>query len=418
MTRPFPTRRRAAQLDEAVETGRTDGLPAEVRELAAVATALREAPPVQPRPEFSADLRARLMAAAATELAPAAATEPAAEPADRTRERLTVGTGVRRGGRRLKVAIGAVAIVGATSSMAVAAQGSLPGDTLYPVKRAVENVRTGITVSDADRAQRLLDQAGRRLTEVEQTTREARPAAAVEEGLRAYAEQSDDAGERLLETHRGSDARRAAGTLREFAADGVQRLAAIEPLVPEAARPELGAAASTLLEIDAAAQAACPDCPEPGVTSLPPGLVSLMAGEAPATPAPTASAPARPDPRPRRPGIELPTVDPGDLPGSVRQPDAGVPSPTPAPSSSPAPSPDGQGDRDPTPAPQPSGTRHHGGLLDLGPADGPTSPSPSPSHDPVRELGDGVGGLVDGVVDGVGGLLGSVGGLLGLSPRR
>ena len=55
--------------------------------------------------------------------------------------------------RRLAAAVGGLAIVGATTSMAVAAQSALPGDALYPVKRAIENAQTGFSVGDEAQGQ-------------------------------------------------------------------------------------------------------------------------------------------------------------------------------------------------------------------------------------------------------------------------
>ena len=47
-----------------------------------------------------------------------------------------------------RVALGAFAIIGATTSMAVASQSAIPGDALYPVKRAIENTQAGFSVGD------------------------------------------------------------------------------------------------------------------------------------------------------------------------------------------------------------------------------------------------------------------------------
>ena len=51
------------------------------------------------------------------------------------------------------------AILGATTSMAVASQGAIPGDTLYPVKRAIENTQAGFSVGDDAKGESVLGNA-------------------------------------------------------------------------------------------------------------------------------------------------------------------------------------------------------------------------------------------------------------------
>ena len=110
-------------------------------DLLELVSALRSAPEPQARPEFVADLRERLMVAAAAELTPV----PAAARHRDDVARLTIKPVRTRRERRLGIALGAVAIIGATTSMAVASQGALPGDALYPVKRAIENTQAGFS---------------------------------------------------------------------------------------------------------------------------------------------------------------------------------------------------------------------------------------------------------------------------------
>src|SRR4051794_8024893 len=162
----FPTQRRAERFDSLVE-GRQpaggDNLDAELLELVA---ALRSAPQPQPRPEFVADLREQLMVAARTELV-------AADPGSRGDDvatRLTITPRRTRRERRVGVALGAVALVGATASMAVASQNAIPGDPLYPIKRVIENAQTGLSVGDDAKAESILGNASGRLDEVDRLT--------------------------------------------------------------------------------------------------------------------------------------------------------------------------------------------------------------------------------------------------------
>src|SRR5689334_3357211 len=110
MTSLIPARRRAERFDSLVEGGgRRDDVDRATSDLLEVVGALRAMPEPQPRPEFVADLRERLMAAAEAELAPVAA---------RRRddaERLTVRPTRTRRERRIAIAIGTVAVIGATT---------------------------------------------------------------------------------------------------------------------------------------------------------------------------------------------------------------------------------------------------------------------------------------------------------------
>ena len=63
--------------------------------------------------------------------------------------------------------------------MAMASQAALPGDVLYPVKRAIENAETNLQSDDADKAQHPIAHAENRLEEAEQLTAEGADAATV-----------------------------------------------------------------------------------------------------------------------------------------------------------------------------------------------------------------------------------------------
>src|SRR4051794_2927570 len=137
MTPLFPARRSAERFDSLVEGGRRDDVDPATSDLLELVGALRSVPEAQPRPEFVADLRDRLMLAAATELKPVQTGNERDDVA-----RLTISPVRPRRERRVAVGLAAVAVIGATTSMAVASQNAIPGDALYPVKRAIENTET------------------------------------------------------------------------------------------------------------------------------------------------------------------------------------------------------------------------------------------------------------------------------------
>ena len=81
-------------------------------------------------------------------------------------ERLTLPPRRSARERRIAAAVGGLALVGATTSMAMAAQDALPGEALYPVKRAMENAQTGLQLDEGDKGATLLANASGRLDEV------------------------------------------------------------------------------------------------------------------------------------------------------------------------------------------------------------------------------------------------------------
>ena len=164
MTRLFLARRGAERFDSFVEGGRPEDVDRTTSDLLELVGALRSisdgsssagsVPGAQPRPEFVSDLRERLMLAAATELVPA-------KP-ERNRDdvaRLTIKPTRSRRERRVALGLGVAAIIGATTSMAVASQSAIPGDALYPLKRAIENTQAGFAVSDDAKGETMLGNA-------------------------------------------------------------------------------------------------------------------------------------------------------------------------------------------------------------------------------------------------------------------
>jgi len=237
-------------------------------ELLELVDALQSVAPVEARPTFVADLRERLVLAAATELvvpdSPAALTE-----------RLTVRSRRTPRERRLAIALGGFAIVGATTSMAVAAQSAIPGDVLYPLKRAMENVEAGISVSDEAKGSTILENASGRLDEVDQLAHQDEvDAVAVSETLTAFADQATEASELLMADYAATGSEDSINELRDFAASSIEELAALEDVIPEGAEPALLDAAQALFEIDSLAANLCPLCESEGITEIP---VQLLA---------------------------------------------------------------------------------------------------------------------------------------------
>ncbi|HET9422265.1 MAG TPA: DUF5667 domain-containing protein [Nocardioides sp.] len=263
MSPVFAARRRAEEFQAMVETSTDRGSDARLSDFLEIVETLRDAPPVSARPEFVAELREQLLDEART----AARTSKGADAAARLT--LTRSTSSRRRERRLAAAIGGLAIVGATTGMAVASQSALPGDPLYPLKRAIENAQTGVQVDDDAKGKTLLDNASGRLEEVDQLSRESSDADAISDTLQTFTDQADEASELLLSDYAENGKEDSVEQLREFTADSMTTLTGLEGLVPEDARASLIKAAQTLTRIDEQALLACPSCGPDLITQIP-----------------------------------------------------------------------------------------------------------------------------------------------------
>jgi hypothetical protein len=270
MTGPFSARRRAEEFDTALSRPLTERDAQKFAELLAVVRDLRAIPAPAPRADFVSDLRLRLMAEADTALLPQAP-----RPLTAVEQRLVLPARPNRRDRRIATVLGAAALMGATTSMAVAAQTALPGESLYPVKRAIENAQTGIARGDTAKGEVLLANARGRLDEIRDLAERGTPASvsAVESTLEAFSDQAGEASDMLLAAYDQTGDEAVITELRSFVGSSMDRLAELESSVPAPAREELVAAGERLVEIDRQASRQCPSCGG-GVTSIPPNLLA------------------------------------------------------------------------------------------------------------------------------------------------
>lgn len=135
-----------------------DDVPAPVRELASLATAVRHEVDVpRPTPAFKAALRTQL-------LDDLAVTEVSA--LDRLRDAISERTTRWRYSARLVVASATASGMLGTAGVAVAAQQALPGELLYPVKQITEDVRMGFARGYVETGRLHLTFASERLEEL------------------------------------------------------------------------------------------------------------------------------------------------------------------------------------------------------------------------------------------------------------
>jgi Domain of unknown function (DUF5667) len=267
MSPVFATRRRAEEFHSLVESS-TEALDPRYADVLSLVEQLRALEPPAPRPDFTMALREQLMAEADTVLLPTPDTGSA------DAERLTLPRRTARD-RRIAAAVGAVAIIGASTSIAVAAQSALPGEMLYPIKRLLESAETGAQLSDSGKGSSLLDNAADRLAEVTALSRtsDLDEADTIAATLTTFSEQSLEASDFLLDDYAAGGDRSSVEALNQFTVSSMETLAQLEAVLPPGARDELQEAAQVLIEIDSAAAAACPVC-RGGLDQIPASLLS------------------------------------------------------------------------------------------------------------------------------------------------
>ncbi|WP_183094279.1 DUF5667 domain-containing protein [Nocardioides stalactiti] len=261
MSGAFTSRRRAEEFDALLSSSvRDDATAAPYADLLEVVGSLRSVAPVSARPDFVADLRSRLVVEAARMASPVD---------DATRLRLTPRQRQGSRERRLASVLGGFAIVAASGSMAMASQAALPGDVLYPVKRALENAETNLQSDDAAKAEVLLGHAEQRLQEAEQLAAQGADAEAVAATLHDFSDQSSQAAELALDDYAATGDQATIGQLRSFTAQSMSELSALGEVVPSDARAALITAAQNLAQADSAAFQLCPTCGDGAVTEVP-----------------------------------------------------------------------------------------------------------------------------------------------------
>ena len=268
MTAPFSVRRRADEFEALLSRG--PGTPLTERDatrfaaLLDVVSDLRAVPEVEPRPEFVSSLRERLMAEADTVLVRQPSTPP----------RLAMPISTRTRDRRVATLLGGAALVGATATMAVAAQTSLPGESLYGVKRGIESAQLRFAGDDAARGRTLLAQAETRLTELEELAAgNGGTDRLIPDTLDDFTEQSGDGVRSLLSAYGNGGSEEDVQRARDFTAASMERLAALQYQLPPSSRDELLAAGRTLTDLDMEISSACLSCTG-GITTTPDFLLS------------------------------------------------------------------------------------------------------------------------------------------------
>lgn len=266
--------RRAAEDFARVVDGTQQDVADRYADLTATVDLLRRQESPAARPEFVADLRSRLMAAADTVLLPVD---------DHAGATGTV-VPLRPGRRRLAVAAAAFVVVGGTAGVAAAAEGSLPGDPLYPVKRGIESAQVSLNSSDAARGQDLLAQAGTRLDEIGGLIDQG-DTARIGDTLSSYRSSLGDGSDLLFVAYQRDPGSVDLGTMRGTLASQRDRLQQLAGRAPASTQADFRSAAALLADVDQQARVLCGNCgPDTGATGFSdlagPALENLINGPA------------------------------------------------------------------------------------------------------------------------------------------
>src|SRR4051794_8894295 len=171
---------------------------------------LRTAGAVAPRPEFSAELRHRLLEQAAARAATTATptvVRSAPDDSDDPPGSEDVGASVtdirHRHGRRIRLLASTAALVllGGGIGSAAAAQQAMPGDALYGMKRGIENVSTNVSVGDDSRGRRELEHAKTRLSEIQALVNNGGDVATINSTLADFTDQARKGITRLVASY-------------------------------------------------------------------------------------------------------------------------------------------------------------------------------------------------------------------------
>ena len=258
----FPAHRAAEEFDDVLAGRAATEVAERHASLLRTVETLRSVPAVTPRPEFSADLRERLMAAAATELKPAA-------PQVR---RLHEAPAPRRS-RRLGTAAATLVIIGGTAGMAAAASGALPGEPLYPVKRGIEQTTSALHTSDAGAGQALLDQAQTRLDELSTLMQDDNASQTLlASTVDSFRSEADQGSRKLFEAYQSDGNADHIAVVRDFTTSQMARLDSLTKGSDLDSATLLVDVADTLADIDQQARVLCNGC-GPQATAAPPAAL-------------------------------------------------------------------------------------------------------------------------------------------------
>ncbi|MEV5962971.1 DUF5667 domain-containing protein [Kribbella sp. NPDC051952] len=308
---------------------------------------LRTAGAVAPRPEFSAELRHRLLeqaaarAATTTPMVVRSTPDSSDDPPGGEDVDASVTDIRHRHGRRIRLVASTAALVllGGGIGSAAAAQQAMPGDTLYGMKRSIENVSTNVSVGDDSRGRRDLEHAMTRLSEVQQLADSGGSVGTINSTLDDFSAQARKGVSRLVASYQQDGDQTSITAITGFITSARQALGELAPKLPPESLKYAVEALATIEDLAKHTTVACPKCDAPK---------PAKGGTQPNRPAPTTepsdSGNGNPTTKPSTaptPGVSttvVPTTAPSKIPNTTILEQSNTPQPSlktpPKPSSS------------------------------------------------------------------------------------
>ncbi|TDU90638.1 hypothetical protein EV138_4230 [Kribbella voronezhensis] len=231
---------------------------------------LRTAGAVAPRPEFTAELRHRLLEQAAARAATTptvvrSTPESAGDPLPREDDDASVTDIRHRHGRRIRLVASTAALVllGGGIGSAAAAQQAMPGDTLYGMKRSIENVSTNVSVGDDSRGRRDLEHAMTRLSEVRGLVNNHGDAATIDNTLDLFSQQARKGVSRLVASYQQDGDTTSITAITTFITGARQAIGELAPKLPPESLKSAVEALATIEQLAQHTTVACPKCDKP-----------------------------------------------------------------------------------------------------------------------------------------------------------
>jgi len=286
----------------------------ELLEAAELVGRLRTAGAVAPRPEFSAELRHRLLEQAAARAATTPTvvrSTPSSEEEPPPREDDASVTQIRpRHGRRIRLVASTAALVllGGGIGSAAAAQQAMPGDTLYGMKRSIENVSTNVSVGDDSRGRRDLEHAMNRLSEVRALVGNGGDVATIDGTLDDFSVQARKGVSRLVASYQQDGDTTSITAITEFITSARQAIGELAPQLPPESLKSAVEALATIEQLAQNTTIACPKCDQPKPAN--PGLPSVdrpgtqVSEKDPSNPVPSADPSTGPSQAPNTTAVE------------------------------------------------------------------------------------------------------------------
>jgi hypothetical protein len=211
----------------------------------------------------------------------------AEEPVEREDDDASVTDIRHRHGRRIRLVASTAALVllGGGIGSAAAAQQAMPGDTLYGMKRSIENVSTQVSVGDDSRGRRDLEHAMTRLSEIRALVDNGGgegDVATINSTLDDFSGQARKGVSRLVASYQQDGDAGSITAVTAFITNARQVIGELAPKLPPASLKSAVEALSTIEQLAQHTTVACPKCDKPKPSKVQPN--GINPGTEPSTP--------------------------------------------------------------------------------------------------------------------------------------